>query len=557
MDINQQFHKTLQAMQVISEEQLEDAFNQAVIQKKSLSDVLLDRNLLTPEDIGKIVAQLYNIKYVVLADMQIPQEILRIIPEVLAKKERIIAFGKDEKGLHIATSNPGNDAIFRFLLSRLGTPIIVSYATDKDIEKALSLYLGDMGKAFEQIVQQEVVNAQQKGMTVELPIIKIVDTIIEYAYKNNASDIHFEPDETTALVRFRVDGMLHDVIEIPPTIYPDIISRIKVMASLRTDEHMAPQDGKIDVTVDEKPVDIRVSVVPVKHGEKAVLRLLSERSRQISLLTLGLSQENLEKVEAAYQKPFGTILATGPTGCGKTTTMYAILKMLNNRGVNIMTIEDPIEYDVEGVNQMQVDQKVNFTFATGLRSILRQDPNIILVGEIRDDETAGIAINASLTGHLVLSTMHTNDAPTAIPRLFDMGIEPFLIASTLQVIIGQRLVRRIHPPCRVSHEVSKEDVASLGPVLLARLFGQAPTTRVYKGKGCSLCHGTGYEGRIGIFEVMQLTDEVKQAILDKKEVSIIRDIAMRNGMTTMVEDGLQKVQTGITTIEEVMRAAEE
>lgn len=544
-------------MQVINANDLAAAMQEATAARRPLSDELLDRNLITPEDLGKVIAQLYNVPFVTLSDHPIPQEILRIIPEIVARKERVIAFKKDERGLHVATSNPANSSIFGFLMSRLGIPIIVTYATDKDIEKTISLYMQEMGKAFEQVMQQQLQEAQKTGVTAEPPIIGIVSTIIQYAYKNNASDIHMEPDDQHAIVRFRIDGILHDVIEIPLSIYPEVVSRVKVMAGLRTDEHMAPQDGKIDVVVDDQPLDIRVSVAPVRHGEKIVLRLLSERARQISLLTLGLSQDDLKKVKEAYQKPYGAILATGPTGCGKTTTMYAIVKLLNNRDVNIMTIEDPIEYDIEGVNQMQVNPKSEFTFATGLRSILRQDPNIILVGEIRDNETAGIAINASLTGHLVLSTMHTNDAVTAIPRLFDMGIEPFIIASTTNIIIGQRLVRKVHAPCRISYEVDRKELVSFDPVFVTQLFGQAPIVRLYRGKGCDLCHGTGYEGRIGIFEVLEMSDELKQAIVDKKSVDVLRDIAKKNGMTTMFEDGLKKAQTGITTLDEIVRVAKE
>ncbi len=455
--------------------------------------------------------------------------------------------------------NPGNTAIVQFLQSKLGIPFIIYYATPRDIENSLALYLKDIGKAFEEIMQENLKQVTGKDKKpIEPPIIKIVETIVAYAYKNNASDIHFEPEEQVSLIRFRIDGILHDVIQLPIVIYPEIVRRIKVLAKLRTDETQAPQDGKIEFVIDEAKLDVRVSTVPVKRGEKIVMRLLSERARQISLLTLGFSPSDLAKIEAAYKKPYGAILSTGPTGSGKTTTMYAILKLLNNRDVNIMTIEDPVEYDIEGINQMQVNPKTNVTFAAGLRSLLRQDPNIILVGEIRDQETADIAINAAMTGHLVLSTLHTNDAATAIPRLFDMGIEPFLIASTVNVIIAQRLIRKVHTVCRISEEVSRGTlVAYLGEPLIAIVFGNTPTIRLYRGKGCSLCHNSAYEGRVGIFEVMLLDMPLQQAIIAKKDAATIRILAQKSGMKTMLEDGLEKVKAGETTIEEVLRVTKE
>jgi type IV pilus assembly protein PilB len=333
-----------------------------------------------------------------------------------------------------------------------------------------------------------------------------------------------------------------------------------VLSSLRTDEHQTPQDGKLQIQVDADQVDIRVSIIPVTNGEKVVLRLLSERSRQFSLGNLGLDESALEKLEAAYRKPYGMVLVTGPTGSGKTTTLYSILKLLNHRDVNIVTIEDPVEYDVEGVNQIQVNEDANLTFATGLRSILRQDPNIILVGEIRDDETASIATNLSLTGHLVLSTLHTNNAATAIPRLIDMKVEPFLIASTVNAVVAQRLVRKIHQVCRVSEEVPIAEVKkSVGPEMIEKVFGKsgAKNIRLYRGKGCETCHGTGYQGRVGLFEVMIFNDDIRSAILRQEHADNIEVLAEENGMQTMFESGLLKVKQGLTTLDEVIRVSNE
>jgi type II secretory ATPase GspE/PulE/Tfp pilus assembly ATPase PilB-like protein len=306
-------------------------------------------------------------------------------------------------------------------------------------------------------------------------------------------------------------------------------------------------------------LDVRVSIVPITNGEKIVLRLLSEKSRSFGLSDLGLGEQDLTKVETAFKKPYGMLLSTGPTGCGKTTTMYAVLKLLNKRDVNIMTIEDPVEYEIGGVNQIQVNTKTNLTFAKGLRSIVRQDPNIILVGEVRDAETAGIAVNSAMTGHLVLSTLHTNDAATAIPRLLDMGVEPFLVASSVNVIIAQRLVRTICMKCRVSEEVSKKAIATLLQVpedMISSVYKE-DSCRTYKGKGCPVCHDTGYVGRVGLFEVMEITDPIREAITGKKDAAVIKDIAVKEGMSTMMMEGIKKVKEGVTTLEEVIRVVRE
>jgi type IV pilus assembly protein PilB len=553
---NKALYAALKELQVIDQKLLDEALVASQNQKIPLGSILLDKNLISEIDLSKLISQVLGIPFVDLSKIIIPQNILTIIPEVIARQQQIIAFKKDKQGLHIAMENPKNGQMIHFLQNRLGLPLVIYFASRRDIEGTLTLYLQDIGKAFQDLMQKSL--QPVKGQSVEPPIVKIIETMITYAYHNNASDIHVEPEEAIALVRFRIDGILHDIIQFPIAIYPDMVRRIKVLARLRTDETHEPQDGKIEFSIDDNRLDIRVSTAPIKKGEKIVMRLLSERARQISLLTLGFSQGDLIKVEESYKKPYGTILSTGPTGSGKTTTMYAILKLLNNRDVNIMTIEDPIEYDIEGVNQMQVNPKANITFAAGLRSLLRQDPNIILVGEIRDEETAGIAINAAMTGHLVLSTLHTNDAATSIPRLFDMGIEPFLIASTVNAIIAQRLVRKIHTVCRVSNEVPREELLKhLGEFLVQKIFGQQKIVRLYKGKGCALCHNSAYEGRIGIFEVMILDDAIKQAISSKSDVTTIRNLAQKNGMKTMLEDGLEKVKTGETTIEEILRVTKE
>lgn len=544
----------------VSEESLLNAGELVAREKISLHDAILKMDLLSDEHLGGLIAEFLNIPFIRLSAVSIPKEILDIVPEVVARKQEIIAFNRDVSGLHVAMASPENSEIVEFIKKKTGLPVIVHLATRSDIENAIALYARDIGEIFDEIIKENVgkMHGGKGAQGVDLPIIKIVDTIVSYAYQNKASDIHIEPQINGSVTRFRVDGVLHDVITVPLDIHPQIVSRIKILSKLRIDDQQAAQDGKFQFSTSQEKLDVRVSVIPVTSGEKIVMRLLSERSRQFSLESLGFSSENLETTKAAYAKPYGMILSTGPTGSGKTTTMYAILKILNQRGVNISTIEDPVEYEMEGVNQVQVNPKANLTFASGLRSILRQDPNIILVGEIRDEETASIAVGAAMTGHLVLSTVHANDAASAIPRLLDMGVEPYLLASTVNIIIAQRLVRKIHAPCQVSEEIPAEQITRLvGTAAYKKAFGNKKTAFVYKGKGCKLDYGTGYEGRVGIYEILVMNDELREAIIAKKDAETIKKIAIKSGMITMMEDALGKVAAGVTTLEELMRATKE
>jgi type II secretory ATPase GspE/PulE/Tfp pilus assembly ATPase PilB-like protein len=394
----------------------------------------------------------------------------------------------------------------------------------------------------------------------DVPVIQIVETIMKYAYQSRASDVHFEPVERDVPVRFRIDGVLGDVVTLPHDIYDLLVMRIKVMSQLRTDEHLAAQDGKLRFKTQEEEIDVRVSIVPIVHGEKIVLRLLSQKQRKLSLEDVGMQAEDLRKVREAALLPHGMILATGPTGSGKTTSLYCILKILNTRDVNISTIEDPVEYYIEGVNHIQVNTRTNLTFAQGLRALVRQDPDIIMVGEIRDAETANIAVNAALTGHLVLSSIHTNDAATTLPRLLDMEVEPFLAASSVNVAMGQRLVRRICAECRATAELSdyeRETILRLLPPA-SKVRGEVERRpQVYKGMGCAACNNLGYIGRIGIYEVLIIDDPIRELIIRRASAAQLRDRAIEGGMTTMLEDGISKVFQGITTVEEVLRAAKE
>ena len=389
----------------------------------------------------------------------------------------------------------------------------------------------------------------------EISIISLVDALIEDAEHLRASDIHIDPKEKEVVVRFRTDGILLDVATLPKDIQSQVISRIKVLAGLRTDEHQIAQDGRFRIFMENKsPVDIRVSIVPTFYGENVVLRLLAEHDDKFTLEALGFSPKDAQKIISAAKKPFGMILATGPTGSGKTTSLYTILKMLNKREASIITIEDPVEYSIEGINQIQVNQRAGLTFANGLRSMLRQDPDVIMVGEIRDTETAGLAVNTALTGHLVLSTLHTNDAATTLPRLLDLGVEPYLITSTVNVAIGQRLVRKICDGCKSTRALNAGEKKSLAET---EGLPKADFTQISFGKGCDDCVGTGYRGRIGIYEVLALDEPIRQAMLRRDSANVIKELAIKQGMNTMIEDGFRKIKQGGTTIEEVLRVIHE
>jgi type IV pilus assembly protein PilB len=391
--------------------------------------------------------------------------------------------------------------------------------------------------------------------TGDVSITKLVDYIIEQAYLMHTSDIHIDPSENEMDIRFRIDGMLSTIFVLPKVLLNQVITTIKVHSGLRTDEHQTAQDGRFRVMIKDIPVDLRVSIIPAYHGENAVLRLLVSQAKALTLEELGLSPRDKGLVEQYIRRPHGMILATGPTGSGKTTSLYTLVQMLNNPGIAITTIEDPIEYSIGAITQIQVNAATGLTFAKGLRSILRQDPNIIMVGEIRDDETASIAVNAALTGHLLLSTLHTNDAATTLPRLLDMGIEPYLVASTVNIAIGQRLVRKLCPDCTVEYKLTKAEQARLQAVISAKAWEE--TKKFFVGKGCKTCAGSGYKGRVGIYEVLEVKGEIRDLIVSKASSDAIAAAAVRMGMTTMLEDGFSKAGQGLTSVAEVLRVIQE
>jgi len=552
---SEKFKKILVEPGLISEKDFESARKKAEEEDRLLEEILTEEGLVSDENLGRLIAEELNFPFIDLRKEGISDEVLKIIPELVAKMQGVIVFDKTKKGLKLAMADPENYEMIKWLEKKTGEEIEVYYATPPAIREALKFYRKGIKEEFAEIIKNQLEKVKEVGAKAEdVPIIRIVDTLIEYAYENRASDIHIEPLEKETRVRFRIDGILHNVVTLPKGIHNLIVARIKVLSKLRTDEHFAAQDGKfvakfpsagleeVSSTTSDRSekFDIRVSIMPITEGENVVMRLLSERVRRFSLEDLGLSNKDLEKVEAAIDKPYGMILATGPTGCGKTTTLYGILKILNKVEVNISTIEDPVEYDVEGINQIQVNTKTNITFANGLRSIVRQDPDIIMVGEIRDSETSNIAINAAMTGHLVLSTMHANTAATNLPRLIDMGIEPFLVASSVNVIIAQRLIRKICTKCRESYEITKDGLRkmNLSESLIKKIFKTEKKIRVFHGTGCKACVDTGFSGRIGIFEVLEMKDNIQKLVMEKANANQVQAQAIKNGMTTMLEDGI-------------------
>lgn len=517
----------------------------------SVNEALIEKDIITDENLGILIADHLKIPFVVLGKITIPTEVFSVLPERFARKNKVIPFERTQEGLKVAMVDPKDQEVISVITKKAGQKVIPYFSTERDIYNTLSIYKKDLQKTVDTLLH---LNSTDGVQVRDAPVGEVVDLIINYAYQDRASDIHIEPQDDTSLTRFRIDGILHDVLVIPKKYHEQLITRLKVLSRLRTDEHLSPQDGKLRIELEEESLDIRVSIVPIVEGEKVVMRLLASKFRLFSLLDLGMSEKDLEKVSRAMNRTFGMILSTGPTGSGKTTSIYAILKILNARSKNITTIEDPVEYRIKGLNQIHVNPKTNLTFATGLRSILRQDPNIIFVGEIRDNETAGIAVNAALTGHLVVSTLHTNDAATSLPRLSDMDVEPFLVASTVNVIIAQRLMRKICDMCKTSLVTSTEELLNQVPkVALHKVFGDKTEIRIYQGKGCKLCHMTGYKGRVGAFEVLEVTKPIKELITKKQDADALLKQAQLEGMTTMLEDGLMKVAKGITTIEEVLR----
>jgi type IV pilus assembly protein PilB len=555
---------------VIDEEVFEKFKNDAERTKQNLANLIISSGLINKNYFYTLLAQELNIELVSFDKELIDKNILHLLPEDIARSKRVIVFGKDEKGAYkVAMENPTDLETIDFLTLKLGGEIRPYLAKEEDLNIGYILYQEKITQDFKKIIEDSVKESLKskalggdiKELASELPIVSIVDNLISYAVSSRASDIHFEIFEDGMLVRFRIDGILHEILRIPKEIHPGIVARIKILSNLRVDEHMRPQDGRFRYKVGGEQVDIRVSVIPTFYGEKVELRLLPSTQKPLSFKELGMFDYTSQIVSEAIKKSYGMFLVCGPTGSGKTTTLYSILNILNRPEVNIVTIEDPIEYDMRYINQTQVNPAAGITFASGLRSILRQDPNIIMVGEIRDSETADIAVQAALTGHLVLASLHTNDSPTAIPRLVDMGIPPFLVSAVLNAVLSQRLVRKIHLNCIESYTPTEGELDNIRNQI--KEMGLDPSAiRIpklfYKGRGCASCNYTGYSGRMAIFEVLNVSENIRKLILSKDfNLDNVRHLAREEGMVTMFEDGLQKVELGLTTIHEVFRVMRE
>jgi len=576
-------HKQLKAFlldaELLTKEQFSEAQKVAKETGQEIEDVLVVNNFISQDDLGRLKAYILGIPFVDLEKMIVPAEVLEIIPEPIARSHNIIAFRKKKKDLEVAMLDPEDLQTIDFIKKKSDLRILARLTTSEGIKNILSQYRKTLKAEFKELIKKEAEDirpiflekkSKQKEesslekVAQEMPVIRIVETLLQHAVLDRASDIHIEPSEKEVAVRYRIDGILRDAMTLPKQIAHGVVARIKVLSDLKLDEHRLPQDGRFKFKANDDRYSVRVSILPILNGEKIVMRLLAEGVEGYSLEELGLRGEALESIEMAVKKPTGLILVTGPTGSGKTTTLYSILEILNVPEVNICTIEDPIEYRIPRVNQTQVRPKIGLSFANGLRSLLRQDPDIIMVGEIRDSETASLAINAALTGHLVLSTLHTNSAAGAIPRLIDMKVEPFLIASTLNLVLAQRLVRKLceqKEEYKISDKRIKElfkdcDSSRALSVLkedkIIKSNQKLSSVKFYHSKKSKTCP-KGYKGRCGIFEVLPITESIKRLINRGVFSSQIQERAIKEGMRTMAEDGFVKAAQGVTTIEEILR----
>lgn len=543
-------------------------------------DFLIDKKALTEADLLKVKSEEFNVPIVDLHDQEIPEPVLNLVPEPIARRHKVISFAKGKEDISLAMMDPTDLQTKEFIKKKTGLEVKVFLIGKSSLDFGVAKYhnnlegeikhMVDEGKKDEVSTGNGELDDQLKKMAEEIPIIRVVDTLFEYAVIEKASDIHIEPQENSVVVRYRIDGVLHDVMTLPKAIQAALVARIKVLANLKIDEHRLPQDGRYKIEKDGYKFSLRISTIPIFDGEKVVIRLLDESTKALSLEALGFLPQQLEIVNRNIHKPHGMMLITGPTGSGKSTSLYAILTILNTKLVNISTIEDPVEYRIPGVNQMQVNPKISLTFALGLRALLRQDPNIIMIGEIRDKETAEEAMHAAMTGHIVLSTLHTNSASAAPPRLIDIGIEPYLIASTVNAIMAQRLVRMICTDCKTEQKIDKETIESLSKQFNLdslmqilkdnNLAGTAKTLDelpFFVGKGCDKCSNSGYRGRVGVHEILENTPELQELIVKQATSQDIEIQAVKQGMITMWQDGFIKAIAGQTTIEEILRVTKE
>ncbi len=587
---------------MVTAEQLKGLKDQNISEKKPLQDLVIRGSVATEEDLTKLYAKEIDLPFIELNAKQIKHEVLRLIPERIARQYNVVLFGIEEDGSKLlAMADPDDMQAISFLQKKLGDKMKVSVATNTNILAALDQYRGTIGNELTKVISPDEAGEEEADEEIDeadlaedSPIAQTVNLLIEYAIRSSASDIHIEPRENYVSVRYRVDGILREANKLPKKVHGALISRIKILSNLKIDERRAPQDGRFKIQLGGEMYALRVSTLPITEGEKVVMRILNESSTAATLEELGFWGISLDNINKAILQPHGMILVTGPTGSGKSTSLFSILSLLNKPSINISTVEDPVEYRIPGANQVQLNPMAGMTFATGLRALMRQDPNVIMVGEIRDSETADIAVQAALTGHLVFATLHTNNAATSLPRLLDMGIEPFLIASTVRAVVGQRLVRRLCLDCReqitpdapilkqvadifeTDNAVVMKHVHQLEEQALAGGIGKANSgksqvdtsqlstsesriNKLYKAhdNGCDSCGHSGYKGRMGIYEVLSNSPAIQKYIVMNSTSDDIQQQAVKDGMITMQVDGLIKALRGQTTIEEILRVTSE
>ncbi|MGC9968457.1 MAG: GspE/PulE family protein [Minisyncoccia bacterium] len=563
-----QIKKLLVDEGLITSERFDELSAEAARKNQSILDVLVSEQFTTADYLNDLIANALDVPRADFATQKIQSDIVKLLPEYVARQRQAIVFKKeDDETYDVAMIDPSDLETVAFLSQRLKGKIKPFFATTEDLNRGFSVYGYELGQDFKKLIEENIqasltstVKSAEEAAS-ELPIVGIVDNVLSYATASRASDVHVEILENALFIRYRIDGILYEIMSVPKAVYPAIVARLKLLSGLKIDEHQKPQDGRFQYQIGNQKIDVRTSVIPTFYGEKVEMRLLEASQKALSLEELGMQSDDAKIITESLKKAYGMILACGPTGSGKTTTLYAMMNILNKPQVNVTTIEDPIEYNMRYVNQTQINPQAGITFASGLRALLRQDPNIIMIGEIRDAETAEISVQAALTGHLLLSSLHTNDAPTAVPRLFDLGIPPFLAVSVLNLVIAQRLVRRICQTCLYSYEAGPE-VQKTMEAQLAELGVKEGTVKapkvLYRGKGCSSCGMTGYRGRFGIYELLQITEAVKKIIIQGNfSLEGLRTAARREGMRTMFEDGLLKMELAQTTFEEVLRVIRE
>lgn len=546
---------------LLTQEQLSAIKLESINSGQEPERIILEHNLISADKIAAARAQLLNVPFIKLAGKALSADVLNLIPEPVARRYRLVPFEKQGDQLYVVMADPLDLQVIQFIEKKSGMHVKPVLGLPEDILKAISDQYSqnlttEVTSALRQVAEvkpQEIIEAPE--IIKEAPVANIINQLLEYAVKARASDIHIEPQEDKTRVRYRIDGILHEKIILPKGVHDALVSRVKILAVLKIDEKRLPQDGRFTFTYGKNQIDLRISTIPTVHGEKVVMRLLPKSDAAPALMELGLRGSALKNFDAQLLRTHGIILICGPTGSGKTTTLYSILSKISTTRVNVLTVEDPVEYQIPGVNQIQVNPNIGLTFASALRSFLRQDPNIIMVGEIRDAETADLAIQAALTGHQVFSTLHTNTAAGALPRMLDMGAEPFLIASVVNAIVGQRVVRKICGFCRVEFPIPPEVVENIKSVL--GNLQPNKTLKLYKGQGCANCNHLGYLGRIGIYEVLVVLDKIAKKILEHGTSQDIEEIAISEGMITMKQDGYLKALEGITTLEEVLRVAQD